>query len=175
MNSLLEDTITCLNQGSELVSRLESQAYCQPVEACFNSSIGGHMRHNVDHYQCFVKGLATGSIDYDARGRDATVEQQPERAAACLRAIVDELKQIDTAQLDTAVLVRMDSGTADRSDCESHSTYRRELQFLLSHTVHHFALIAVMAHILGIAVAPEFGVAPSTLKHHKGIEGECAR
>jgi hypothetical protein len=41
----------------------------------------------------------------------------------------------------------------------------RELQFLASHTVHHYALIAHLARDRGVGVAPEFGVAPATLDY----------
>ena len=44
------------------------------------------------------------------------------------------------------------------------STLSRELQFLVSHTVHHDALIAAAARALGVATEPDFGIAPSTLK-----------
>jgi hypothetical protein len=41
----------------------------------------------------------------------------------------------------------------------------RELQFLLSHTVHHYALMALILRLQGFNPAAEFGVAPSTLQH----------
>ena len=46
----------------------------------------------------------------------------------------------------------------------------RELQFLVSHTIHHYALIGVLLAAEGFDVSlefPEFGVAPSTLTHWK--------
>ncbi len=47
----------------------------------------------------------------------------------------------------------------------SSSSLRRELHFLLSHTVHHYALIAMILARHGVEVEPDFGVAPSTLRH----------
>jgi hypothetical protein len=41
------------------------------------------------------------------------------------------------------------------------------LQFLCSHTVHHFALIKLLLDGTGVDLAPEFGVAPSTLAYHR--------
>ena len=43
----------------------------------------------------------------------------------------------------------------------------RELAFVLSHTVHHNALIRVMVKLLGADVPADFGYAPSTLAHRK--------
>ena len=55
----------------------------------------------------------------------------------------------------------------------SRSTLRRELQFLLSHTIHHFALIGLLLSFHGVEPGEEFGVAPSTLKHWRS-QAECA-
>jgi uncharacterized damage-inducible protein DinB len=48
------------------------------------------------------------------------------------------------------------------------TTFGRELQYLLSHTVHHFALIGVMLRLLGVDPGSDFGVAPSTLRYERG-------
>jgi hypothetical protein len=41
----------------------------------------------------------------------------------------------------------------------------RELGMLLSHTVHHYALIAMLLRARGIEPPADFGVAPSTRAH----------
>jgi hypothetical protein len=56
----------------------------------------------------------------------------------------------------------------------SRSTAARELQFLVSHTVHHYALIAFILRANGIDPGADFGVAPSTLAHRKSQQS-CAR
>ena len=47
----------------------------------------------------------------------------------------------------------------------------RELQFLVSHTVHHAAMIAASCRARGLPTADEYGVAPSTLRHRAAITG----
>jgi hypothetical protein len=44
------------------------------------------------------------------------------------------------------------------------SSISRGLQVLSSHTIHHFALIAMTLRAHGIEMDPEFGTAPSTLR-----------
>jgi uncharacterized damage-inducible protein DinB len=56
---------------------------------------------------------------------------------------------------------------------EVETTVGRELAFVLSHTVHHNALIAVMARTLGVPVPDLFGYAPSTIAHLE--KAACAR
>jgi hypothetical protein len=54
------------------------------------------------------------------------------------------------------------------------STISRELQALSSHTIHHFALIAVILRLHGIFLDPEFGVSPSTLRYQAAKFAEAA-
>jgi hypothetical protein len=44
------------------------------------------------------------------------------------------------------------------------SSISRELQVLSSHTVHHFALIAITLRMHGVEIESDFGMAPSTLR-----------
>jgi uncharacterized damage-inducible protein DinB len=41
----------------------------------------------------------------------------------------------------------------------------RELVFLASHTIHHMAIIGMLAEQAGVEVGAEFGVHPSTLRY----------
>ncbi|MDH3494762.1 MAG: hypothetical protein OEM82_14505, partial [Acidobacteriota bacterium] len=51
----------------------------------------------------------------------------------------------------------------------------RELEFLHSHTVHHYALIAAKLGSMNIEVPFEFGVAPSTLKYWESRDRKTAK
>src|SRR5262249_17850022 len=46
---------------------------------------------------------------------------------------------------------------------ETESTLGRELAFVVSHTIHHGAIIASTVRMLGGEVPRHFGVAPSTI------------
>ena len=60
-----------------------------------------------------------------------------------------------------------DPGGCDAEQRWIVSTISRELQYLASHTVHHYALIALHLRDAGFTTDPDFGVAPSTLKHRE--------
>jgi hypothetical protein len=45
------------------------------------------------------------------------------------------------------------------------SSIGRELQALSSHTIHHFALIAITLRLHGFDVDQDFGMSPSTLRY----------
>jgi hypothetical protein len=62
----------------------------------------------------------------------------------------------------------MDCGSEpDAADAWTASSASRELQFLISHTVHHYAIIRMILTVGGREVTPEFGISPSTLRYHQ--------
>ena len=64
---------------------------------------------------------------------------------------------------DRALMVRMEDA-GPTPDCWMSSSLARELQMLSSHTIHHFALIAMTLRAHGVELDADFGVAPSTLR-----------
>ena len=66
-----------------------------------------------------------------------------------------------------------EAGSAEAYDWTA-STVGRELAYLLSHTIHHYALIRLLAYDHGVRLDAEFGVAPSTLKHRDQDAARCA-
>ena len=139
----------CLEQAIELLGRLPESAFAR-TEARHAKTVGPHLRHVLDHYSAFIAGLPDFRVDYDARERT--------------REIAGELVLMEEDLMELPIQIRLESGGAEAEQW-SHSTVRRELQFLLSHTVHHFALIAVLLERFEIAVPDDFGIAPSTLKY----------
>jgi len=163
MNTLLAANISCLQQGIDLLGRMPVEFYARKCPDVFNSSIGGHIRHNLDHYIAFVQGEPTGSIDYDARQREPGIEEDPLLAIEAMKVIREGLVGMANHNLDGALRIRMDDGG---DSTWSQTTLRRELQFLLSHTIHHYALVVSIATRYGISDFPAgFGIAPSTLHY----------
>jgi hypothetical protein len=54
------------------------------------------------------------------------------------------------------------------------SSISRELQVLSSHTIHHFALIAMTLRMHGVELDAEFGMAPSTLRYLSSTKNASA-
>jgi hypothetical protein len=67
-----------------------------------------------------------------------------------------------------------DAGSHGVRECFMESSISRELQFLSSHAVHHFALIAMTLRAEGVPMDPDFGMAPSTLRHLASKTAEAA-
>ncbi len=137
-----------------------------PSESCSTPAFGeisGHMRHIIEFYECFLDGLPAGRIDYDARKRDQSIERSTVAADACIHLLSDCLKTAPELRGDALVWVRLEESCAT-------SSVGRELQVLSSHTVHHFAMIALTLRAHGVMIDRSFGVAPSTLRHRASQE-----
>jgi uncharacterized damage-inducible protein DinB len=157
----MDDNIQILLQAKELLRQSDDNAYTQPMPGLFDYTIGAQLRHCLDAWQCFFKGLTYGRIDYDQRERNPKIETSREEAIACLNTTTHRLSSLVPDENQLVLECRHDSSVWALSSLE------RELQFLLSHTIHHFALIAVMLRAHGIAPPAELGVAPSTLTFWK--------
>jgi len=161
--ALIERNVRWLEQALALVERLDDRAYATSPQDFAPHKAGAHLRHILEFYQCFLDGLESFHIDYDARPRNRAVESSRVAALATIRSIIHYLKTSAAVRTDTTIWVRMED--ADAAGGYMTSSVSRELQMLSSHTIHHFALIAVTLRLHGVAVDADFGMAPSTLRY----------
>jgi uncharacterized damage-inducible protein DinB len=166
---IAKQNIHFLVQGQELLVTLAAERYAAPGPHG-QASAGAHLRHVIDCYRCFLAGYPKGTIDYDARERDRRIETDRDVAFATIAEIIDRLQQLPEDGLALPVKIQVDTVAWDQGkNMWTDSTIARELQFLLSHTVHHYALIALILRCHGFDPGPEFGVAPSTLEYRKSL------
>ncbi len=152
-----------LRQGQRLIARIDDAAYADAVPTLSRSSVGAHIRHVLDHFSSLLEGIDNGVVDYDLRARDTAIE----RSRSCaVSAILDIERSLADARFrsDRELTVRVDSGERGPR-AASRSSLQRELQFCIAHTVHHYAIVALLLRARGIEVEAGFGVAPSTQKH----------
>ena len=162
------DGIGYLHQGAELIRGLDDDLFTRSPGGRFRGGIGSQVRHCIDFYECLLRGLELEQpVDYTARTREARLEIDREYAAERLEQIADRLAAVDRDSLDRQLQVRTEQPVAGVPEW-CGSTVHRELQFLVSHTVHHYALIVALLGRLGYELEPrqaDFGIAPSTLAH----------
>ncbi|MFD2257604.1 DinB family protein [Luteolibacter algae] len=149
----------------DLLRIIDDAIYSTPVMNFYGSSLGGHLRHCIDHYDGFVRGVKEGTIDYDSRSRDRVIETSVNQAMQRLESLAKELeREISSIDAGREIRVKMDCGGETGMHWQV-SSVGRELQFLTSHTIHHFAMMKGMCCTLGVALPMDFGVAPSTLRY----------
>ncbi len=163
----IRDNLAAIDQGIALLNEISQDRYTQRIAACFNSAAGGHMRHVIEHYLSFLQGLETGEIDYESRARDPLIESDPGYAVGQMMVIKRRLDEFAAGNEDRSLRVRVETAPATATEPWAGSTGLRELEFLLSHTIHHYALIAVVCGLAGHATPADFGMAPSTLRYLK--------
>jgi len=157
-----------LRQLAEAISPLTETEFA--ARAFFSSgSIGAHVRHCLDHAWALERGIAIGEICYDHRERNTVVERDPVLAVSRLRRATVRLGGMGDYLLDrplTLIAQLDEEGRAVRVG----TTVGRELAFVVSHTVHHGALVAVLLEHAHHAAPRRFGLAATTPLH-----ATCAR
>ena len=157
LEGLLESNINVLEDGLELIQLLGSDQFTANCEPAFRSTIGVHFRHVLEHYSCFIEQWSNGLINYDQRCRDLRLEMDSTYTEKTLLSLCEKLKQLDIDKRPERLQV-CDQPLFHPID----SNLERELLFLLAHTVHHYAMIAAMARLLGKIPKEGFGVAIGT-------------
>jgi hypothetical protein len=170
-SDLIELNVAWLRQVFALVERLDDEIFDTTPEDLAPHRVGSHLRHVLEFYECFLDGLDSGRVDYDSRKRNEAIERYRHSALAGIRLIIRRLQSVSELWTGTVLAVRMEDAEAD---VWLASSIGRELQALSSHTIHHFALIAVTLRLHGIQVDPDFGMSPSTLRYQSTKSREAA-
>ena len=165
-HELVNANIEYLKQAITLIDSLKDGQYSKNGGDFYQSGVGKHMRHLLDHYTRFLE-ITDGNIDYDARKRDPKIETDCGYTCNYCEKLIGGFSELpeEAAWIDSSVRIR--SNEVEQRNPWSTSTIKRELQFLISHTVHHFALIKIILNTEGIETPREFGIAPSTLAFEK--------
>lgn len=162
---LVDDLIGIMTQGLELINTLTPHDYTSSHAQIKTSSIGAHYRHHLEHVQMLLDG-AHDLIDYDRRKRDLAIETDLQVARARTQDLIERLGHFTPEQLSAAVTVVHQSCEDDAQRPVCHSTFEREVLFVLSHAVHHYALINIIHQLVTQRPCqPGFGVMPSTLSY----------
>ena len=170
IHTAVSANLTVIGQGVTLLARLNPENYTKRIPLCYHASVGGHIRHIIEHYQAFLRALEDGEIDYEKRVRDPMIENDPVFASALFESIAQRLEESAASLVNRGLHYRAET----TEGIATATSVLRELEFLLSHTIHHYALVAVMARLQGHEPEREFGVAPSTLKYQR-TQHACAQ
>jgi hypothetical protein len=164
----LYDTIDAVfGQLTEAIQGLTPNQYVQPCRALSDSSIGQHIRHIIELFQCLEEGYASGTVEYDKRRRDPAIETNRQRAASLLKDIASNLHRENKDLLLIAAYQENPLQTLTIP-----TNYLREMAYNLEHTIHHMALVRIgIREISQMQLPDHFGVAPSTIHYRK----QCAQ
>ena len=171
ISHLFDANIQSLKAAETVLLRLSDEQYRAVVHP-YTANLGKHLRHITDHYQLLFDGLDKSCVDYDQRKRVEIEEQNRSAMILRLRQICGELESLSNrTRKDRTLLISLaiDEGVEAPTLPTSLS---RELVFLQSHSVHHYAVIAAILRLQNFEIDEEFGIAPSTLKYEH--QQKCA-
>ena len=144
-----------------LVLTLSPDAYRMRTSRV-SGSVGEHVRHVLDHLSSLVAACPFAVLSYDHRTRGTAVEVDPSAAVREMMRLDAALERWVDRTLNEPVAVEAVLSTDGRS-VTGWSTLGRELAFVMSHTIHHQAIVALLLEQQGSDVPDEhFGYAPST-------------
>lgn len=161
MNVIIQSTLKTLQKSQVLLDNLSNAQLCDASVSPYYSSIGTHIRHILDFYDCIFNVNTEDKVDLTARSRNKDVESDCGCAQDYLNLIIGRLSTT-TIDINEAVIVVDDLGLGKT---EIPYTYGSLLAQANSHTIHHYAIINYIFDRLGIVVYDaEFGYNPTTPK-----------
>ena len=161
MNIIIQSTLKTLQKCQVLLDYLSNNQLCDASVPPYHSSIGSHIRHILDFYDCIFNTDSKSKLDLTARCRNKNVESDCGCAQNYLGTIVEKLNSRSFVVNDI-VLVIDDLGLGKT---EIPYTYGSLLAQANSHTIHHYAIISYILDHLNIVINDtEFGYNPTTPK-----------
>lgn len=152
-----------LNELRALLTQLSQEELTESYEELSKATIGQHIRHIIELFQCLQNDYNQSEICYDNRKRSILIETNPVIAIQAIDLIVDSLHLNDKT-----LIVNYSFNTQENQ--QINSSYHRELLYNLEHSIHHQAIIkVVLLKLSHITISDHFGVAPSTITHRSSI------
>lgn len=151
-----------LQRGIKLLNCISNDEYNNTSVAPYYSSIGGHIRHILDVFECIFEGLESGHINLINRKRNELVENYTKLGIVYFEDIIQQLKLIDKEDFNKIVIVTDDLGLGIVS---ANYTFGGIIIQAHSHAIHHFASVGYVISQLGIELPDvDFGFNPTTPK-----------
>ncbi|GAB1309530.1 hypothetical protein KH5_22130 [Urechidicola sp. KH5] len=152
-----------LNRGVKLLSTISNEQYTNTSVAPYYSSIGKHMRHILDVFDCILEGYPKLCVDLTARKRNEMVELNTDAGIDYYQNILVKIRELESADLDQFITVKDDLGLGM---VEQTYTLGGLLIQAHSHAIHHFASLGYIIAQLGIEIPDtDFGFNPTTPKN----------
>lgn len=150
-----------LHQMRSMIERMDDEAYALPAPGRSSGGVGGHVRHCLDHVSALVNATRTGVVEYDRRRRGTDVERCRAAAIHQIGELMARLAALDTSVLDEPLLVETQIDPAGAMIL-TRSSVCREVAYVISHTIHHNAIVVQLLAGREVTLDARFGVAPAT-------------
>lgn len=161
MKTIIESNLVTLEEIRSLLLILTNEELCNNTIPPYCSSLGSHIRHVLDFYDCVLRVSCENKIDLTNRKRNYDVENKCESALQYLDQIIIKLENIENIFEDIIIVID-DLGLGK---IEMKYTFEALIAQANSHTIHHYAIMNYILDRLQINLqGDDFGYNPSTPK-----------
>lgn len=151
-----------LQRGILLLQSISDENYSNMSIAPYYSSIGSHMRHILDVFDCVFEGIPTNQINLINRQRNVDAESYTLEGIKYFNEVLIKLETLNCKDFNKIVKVTDDLGTGVIS---ADYTLGGILIQAHSHAIHHFSSVGYVISQLGIELPDnDFGFNPTTPK-----------
>ncbi|MGQ0827350.1 MAG: hypothetical protein ACT4ON_03030 [Bacteroidota bacterium] len=160
---LKESAILQLFNLKSILNQIKEEDYKLSLKTLKGASIGKHVRHIVEFYECLLFNSSDNIVNYDDRKRNILLEENVKYTLDYITEIIDTLEKIETNK--RILLVSNYQG----QNISMESSLYREITYNIEHTVHHLAIIniTIPIHFGYIYLSENFGYADSTIQYLK--------
>jgi uncharacterized damage-inducible protein DinB len=153
-----------LNRGVKLLNSISDELYSDTSVAPYYSSIGGHMRHVLDVFDCIFEGLESNSVNLIHRKRNSLAENFISNGLLYFEEINIKLESLKQVDLNRTIKITDDLGNGSVTIT---GTLASALMQAHSHAIHHFASVGYVVAQLKIQLPDaDFGFNPTTPRLH---------
>ena len=162
--SLLNATSANLWSVNELAKLLDHETLTKKQALLMGSTIGQHIRHVLEFYECLLDTRDFGVVCYDKRKRRLELEEDIFVIGDTILRIVTT---IESKISDTPIRLEISFSATNDEAAVFESTVNRELAYCLEHMIHHLVMIKMALSVdrPEIQLPENFGVAYSTIRN----------
>ncbi|MDP3314210.1 DinB family protein [Lutibacter sp.] len=149
-----------LKRGIVLLEAISDEQYSNKSIGPYYSSIGAHVRHILDVFDCIFDGLQENKIDLIGRKRNQLIENKTKLGIQYFNEIIKKLNNFNIENLNKTVKVTDDLGLGVVT---ANYTIAAILIQAHSHAIHHFSSVGYVIDQLKIELPDQdFGFNPTT-------------
>ena len=146
-----------------ILNQLKDSDYSKTLAVLEDGTLGRHVRHILEFYECLFVSCADNTVCYDDRKRNILLEENVRFASDYIYEIIDKIEEV---KINKRLLLK---SKYDSAEIIMESSLFREITYNIEHTVHHLAIIriAVTSELTYIDLSTTFGYADSTVQFLK--------
>ncbi len=143
-----------------ILEQLNETDYNRALPTLNNGTLGRHVRHILEFYECLFLSDASDTICYDDRKRNLILEENIAIASEYVDTIIAKIAGVYDNKF---LLLKSRFGS---EEITMDSSLHREIIYNIEHTVHHLAIIriALSVECKYISLSSNFGYADSTIQ-----------